>query len=200
MRARGKSVRQSSDSEQMHLKSWGARLRDAASVSHSLRRFELMLRHVRRIGIYLSLLFFLTSHVQAAPKDVTVRLVNARSGKPLSKALVTIFFWKGTWTFPHEPFPKHDDELTNDAGLAVFHLIEPLPEHLGFSIGSPWDVSGCCCHQNFSLETVLQAGVVAGYDESKCGKLKRQVSAKPGEVVIFEKKLTFWEKMRREIP
>jgi hypothetical protein len=59
---------------------------------------------------------------------------------------------------------------------------------------------GCWRLVDISPENVMRSGVVADYNESKCGKLKTQVSASPGEVVIVDKKLTLGQQMRQEIP
>jgi hypothetical protein len=40
---------------------------------------------------------------------------------------------------------------------------------------------------------------VAAYSE-KCGKLRAPLTARPGEVVIADRKRTLWENMRSEIP
>jgi hypothetical protein len=46
--------------------------------------------------------------------------------------------------------------------------------------------------QTFSTRDVLQFGVVT---ENLCGKAK--ASPEPGELVIFVRPLTFWEKMKQ---
>jgi hypothetical protein len=175
----------------------------APSGPPSLASFNSPNWRVGRVMICLAFSFILTPLLRASPQDISVRLVDARSGKPLSKVSVEMFSWNGTWTFdPHKPFPKREElhAITDAEGRAVFHLAEPIPEHVGFLVGGVGDFSGCCCRQNFSPETVLRSGVVADYDESRCGKPKRQVSAEPGEVVILDKKLTLWQKIRRELP
>jgi hypothetical protein len=135
--------------------------------------------------------------------EFTVRLIDARSGKPLKRVTVRMFAWNGEWSYdPKRPSVKRTklNAITDAEGRALFRLSQPLPEHIGFLFLAPDDFAGCCCRQNFSPEEVRQSGVVADYDQSKCGGLKSTASPKPGEIVIFEKKLTKWEKMRREIP
>lgn len=138
----------------------------------------------------------------ASAQDITVRLVNARSGKPLSRVRVAMLTWNGIFDIHKPPLPHIETvEATTDAmGVAVFHLRQPIPEHLSFEIGGLRDFAGCWRLRDLSPKTVLQSGVVADYNESKCGKLRTQLSAKPGEVVIVDKKLTLWDQMRQELP
>ena len=56
-----------------------------------------------------------------------------------------------------------------------------------------------CSTNRFSMKQVFQTGVVGAYDDV-CGKLKWQGGAKPGEVVIFVRKLSFWQRVFEELP
>jgi len=110
--------------------------------------------------------------------------------------------WNGTFDIHRPPLPNKETvfAITDAKGVAVFHLPQPIPKHAGFEIGGLRDFAGCWRLPDLSLETVMRSGVVADYNESKCGKLRTQVSAKPGEVVIVDKKLTLGDQMRQEIP
>jgi hypothetical protein len=110
--------------------------------------------------------------------------------------------WNGTFDIHKPPVPHKEtvDAITDAKGVAVFHLPQPIPDHVGFDIGGPRDFVGCWRLVDISPENVMRSGVVADYNESKCGKLKTQVSASPGEVVIVDKKLTLGQQMRQEIP
>jgi hypothetical protein len=110
--------------------------------------------------------------------------------------------WNGTFDIHKPPYPRRETaEGTPDTeGKIIFHFPPPAPEHIGFSVGNPRDFAGCWRLRDFSLEAVIRSGVVAEYNESKCGKQKTQVTAKPGEVVIMEKRLTLGQQMRQEIP
>jgi hypothetical protein len=133
-------------------------------------------------------------------QDITVRLANAKSGKPLRSVPVTIFTWNGPPTYRSDNVPPGQIvlHLTTDAdGRAVFRSPQPPLEHIGFDVGTPWDFAGCWRLHDPSPEMVLRSGVIADYT---CGKRRWPVSAKPGEVVIVERKLRLWEKMCREIP
>jgi len=164
----------------------------------NLRRRQIFLG-----AIFVALLLLTIGQSGSSDTDFTVRLINARSGKPLKEVTVTISAWNGEWKYdPKKPSAKKTtiDATTDAEGRALFRLAQPLPEHIGFLLVPPDDFAGCCRRQNFSPEKVLQSGAVADYDQSKCGELKSKAVPKPGETVIFEKKLTVWEKMGREIP
>jgi hypothetical protein len=108
-----------------------------------------------------------------------------------------------TWQGESSPRANSDERAkvqttTNENGKAIFQLGEPLPEKIGFLLVPP-DEFGGCWGQEFSPKDVLQSGAVANF-LPKCGKLKWKVSAVAGEIIIFEKKLTPLEKMRREVP
>lgn len=158
------------------------------------------------VGLIMSIAFwFVLFTPPASGQNVTVRLIDAKSGKPLSNVPVAMFAYDGTlMSNPQKkpPYPGHNESSVTDAeGKAVFRLPQPHTEHIGFSIVSPAvDFAGCWRLPDLSPDAVLQSGVVSGYDEAKCGKLRTHISAQPGEVVIYEKRLTFWQKLRRELP
>jgi hypothetical protein len=140
----------------------------------------------------------------ALPQDITVRLVDAKSEKPLRKVYVSMFSWKGPWVFnPKDstPPPKQDfaTGITDKEGRVVFHLPEPPPDYVRFLLGPAGDFWDCWEQQDYSTDEILRRGIVAGY-KAKCRKLSSQASPQAGEVVIFEIKLTAWEKFVRELP
>jgi hypothetical protein len=139
----------------------------------------------------------------SSAQEISVRLLNAKSGKPLPKVALTMFSYNGDVKFERgKSFPKWKtpDETTDSQGRAVFHLPEARPEHINFLVGEPWNFWGCCCRQPLSPESVLRSGEIAQYDEHTCGRLTRHATAQPGEVIIFERKMTFWDRVRQEIP
>ena len=147
---------------------------------------------------------FLVFPLCALAQDITLRLIDAKTGKPLRKVPVTMFSWNGPTAFRPDDIPKDQlifHGITDSEGRAIFSLPRPLLAHIGFSVGTPVDFAGCWhIGGDVSPEKVLQSGLVAEYDESRCGKLRTQVSKRPGEVVVVERRLTVGEKIRREIP
>ena len=134
-------------------------------------------------------------------QSITLRLVNAKSGKPLSKTNAEMCTWNGTFDIHKPPYPERIcvAAITDKSGTAVFQLATPPPEHTGFDIGGLRDFAGCWRLPDISPENVLRSGVVAAHSE-KCGKLRAPLTTRPGEVVIADRKLKLWENMRTEIP
>ena len=93
-----------------------------------------------------------------------------------------------------------DHAATDSGGRAAFVLPEQLPEHVGFILVPSSDFAGCWGRKAFSPSEILRSGVIAEYDQPKCGKLAWQPSTKPGEVVLIDKKLSQGQRMRRELP
>lgn len=170
-----------------------------------LRAFRPFFRQLVRAftpGLCFTMVWIVLFSPQALATEISVRLVNAKTGKPFPKVRVAMSMWNGNFDIKRPPLPHKDivDATTDSNGRVVFRLPQPTPEHLGFDVGSPLDFAGCWTLPDFSIEAVERLGLVAGYNESKCGESKARVSAKPGEIVIVERKLTLAEKMRRELP
>jgi len=155
---------------------------------------------INRIIVVFTLLFLIA--FQASARDITVRIIDAKSGKPFSGIRVAISTWNGTFNIHKPPLPpKHVDvSSTNSKGIAIFHLPNPLPDHMGFDIGGLRDFAGCWTLPDVSSEAVIRFGVVAEYNKAKCGGAAISVSAKPGEITIMDNKLSLPERMRQEFP
>jgi hypothetical protein len=134
-------------------------------------------------------------------QSITLRLVNAKSGKPLSKTTAAMCTWGGTFDIHRPPYPARVcvTAITDKSGTAVFQLPKALPGNIGFDIGGLRDFAGCWRLPGISPENALRSGIVAAYSEV-CGKLRAPLTARPGEVVIADRKISLWEKMRTEIP
>jgi hypothetical protein len=86
---------------------------------------------------------------------------------------------------------------TNSDGVVLFHLEDPVPQRIGV-VFAPDEFKSCSDVQ-FSVTQILSAGIV---DKNMCGTehFKYSGLARPGELVVFGKKVTLWQKLRREIP
>jgi hypothetical protein len=155
----------------------------------------------------LMLLLWLSLFVIVPPAfgqaQITLRFIDPESGKPLKGIYGDILagntdkFDGTTKTIVWNATPKKTDR----EGKVVFQLPDPVPRYLLCS-ADVLDLHGCSSGV-FSAKDVLRTGVVAVFDTKKlrwCGKLKTQAAAKPGEIVIFDKRMTVWERMLQEIP
>jgi hypothetical protein len=79
---------------------------------------------------------------------------------------------------------------TNDAGIAAFHLPDPLPR------GRPWINSpfiDFCSGSEISIDPVSAKGSMG---ENSCGKAKSSGNPNPGELVIFGRSLNVFQRIR----
>ena len=122
---------------------------------------------------------------------LTVRLLDARHGKPLARISVGILVWQQGRTV------DLGDAVTNANGVAIFHLPDVIPERIGIS-HSPIELRWCS-DEAFATAEILKIGKVA---EHKChqGKFKTTPTAAAGELVVFARRVTRWERVWREIP
>jgi hypothetical protein len=112
---------------------------------------------------------------------LTVKVLDARNSKPLRHIRLWLGWSKGSQSPSAE---------TNDAGTAVFHLPDPLPD------GRPW--LSCrfvviCSGSRVSIDQVLARGTVA---ENNRGKAKLSGNPSPGELVIFARRLSVFQRIR----
>jgi hypothetical protein len=153
-------------------------------------------RAARRAFLCL-LIMLIWSTLCAGPmqsESIRVRLIDPRSGKPQRKVEIIMTAWNGKPTHT----PDTSIATTGQGGDATFLLSQPLPEHVAFG-PPPTDFVGCSGAATFSPQKIIQEGAVATYD-TRCGKLNWRGAASPGEVIIFARKLSLWDKILRELP
>ncbi len=119
---------------------------------------------------------------------LTVRVIDAKSLKPVKGRTVRVQFedisplrWRGGYV----------DKVTNKEGKAVFQLPAPLPDHVVVAHQIPnWRQ---CSPPQYDTRQVLRSGVVG---EDACMYADLEFTAKPGEIVIFVRYVSFWERLR----
>jgi hypothetical protein len=136
-------------------------------------------------------------------EQITLRFIDAESGKPLKGIWVGIF----AENVGQPVETKHGSVSTvivktDGTGQAVFRLPKQVPSRLG--IEATGALHGCS-GRVFSVEDVLRKGIEASYHYNAlkprwCPKLKAEASAKPGEIVIFDIPMTVWDRIRQENP
>jgi hypothetical protein len=120
---------------------------------------------------------------------ISVKVLDAETGQPV----------KGIWV-PLNNKPQLKQPLngrTDSRGIAGFHLSGPLPERIGLSF-SPVEF-GSCSEMEFATDQILRTGVVAG---NTCAGSKPNPSVPPeaGQLVVFGKRVTLWQRVLRELP
>ncbi len=174
------------------------KMRQNHSQSSELQRPR-SIRIVELVLLFLFFPFISSSEAADSGKVITFRFINPNSGKPASGMLVGVTAWNV------DVFHSRSDEVvasmnvrTDKAGKIIFHLPDPIPRHLGFSI-DPY-LNRACSTGEFSPDEVLRSGGIAKYNSAKCGATKIAAIASPGEIVVLDRPLTLWERMWREIP
>jgi len=149
----------------------------------------------RRIAPVLLLGILTVAHAQT-PNDgghsFSVKLLDSVTGKPV----------KNVWVLPRElrepsRFGNISTVKTDSHGIANFPLPEPPPERIRFLISPDEFVS--CSEAEFLTDQILRSGVVGG---NACAgkKTKPSSNAAAGQLVIFGKRVTLWQRILSEIP
>ena len=158
-----------------------------------------------RFRISLALLWLLSLFVIPAfgQTQITLRFIDSESGKPLKGIYEGINGGNSdkrdgtTKTIVWQSALKK----TDNEGKVIVQLPEPAPRYIFYS-ADVLQLHGCSSGV-FLLEDIVRAGVVAGFNAKKTPwscTLKAQATAMPGEIIIFDRRLTLWEKIRQEIP
>jgi hypothetical protein len=123
---------------------------------------------------------------------LSVISLDAKSGKPIKHVSVGLSLRneKGRQV-------GLSDAVTSGAGIANFDLADPVPEYIEITY-SPFELWSCS-NIAFPTAQIFGVGMVARYTCDD-GRLKWSATPKPGELIIFSKRITLWERMRREIP
>jgi hypothetical protein len=154
-------------------------------------------KHFQRLfGIGILLLWALcvvfASNAANPPSPISIFVLDAKTGQPISKITVFLFDWD-------EKGAEHGlgKQVTNKNGAAEFELQEPLPERIGISF-SP-DQAKSCSDIAYSARDILNSGVLA---RNNCGvgKPDIRVKSKAGLLMVFASRVTLDERLHREMP
>lgn len=145
-----------------------------------------------------------TASARSVP-TITVVAINGRNGKPV-KGIQYV------WVYPSTrrgsplgdclpapgtaAYPKCSGAETAKDGTARFDLRPPEPPFLSVDVGTPdaWDAcSRGAPEMVFATKQVVKTGVVDQDTCDKSGKVRAKFKPRPGEIVIFVRKVHFWE-------
>jgi hypothetical protein len=132
-----------------------------------------------------------------AVSEVRVRVLDYRTGRPVQRRTVQLLL-------PVSPGQIRNDSVrmlakTGGDGVAVFHLSEPLPPILWIVPEYSMGDYSCTKRQEFETSEVLREGVVGDVaDFPLCEHhISSSVTAGPGEVVVYTRRLNAWLRFRR---
>ncbi len=149
----------------------------------------------RHFGLAFSGLFFLSAAANAA--EVRLRVVYLNDGKPAKGQLISL-----TLGDPQKNSSPIESATTDPDGVALFSLSDPSPLVVWVDEDNG-RIEGCAKSEVIPLEAVMKLGVTIGVDERFGRSCKgdrsaiEQLKAKPGEIVVFVRKLTIWDSLRR---
>jgi len=142
-------------------------------------------------------------------QTLRIKLVNGRSGRPISDSFVNV--WVGNAQKDAMAIPTDQEGIArlrlteNDSeidvhsrpGVGVINPVVKYSDSLRVNAGyvscqpNKPDYSWLLI-QSFSTSDVLRSGVVTA---NACGKAS--ASPQPGELIMFVRPLTFWEKLKQ---
>lgn len=168
------------------------------------------------------LVLFVGYGSMARTQDIHIRLVNARNGKPMTGRCLTIALgsWRGATLLAETNregvvvLHSRGGQVAADAtsppcnGLAILGPKAPTNEAGWISALGDGDTYVVCQEYGhpvpgqppkpptdliptYPITKILESGVAA---VNTCGKFT--VEAKPGELILFARRMSFWEKMK----
>jgi hypothetical protein len=129
------------------------------------------------------------------PPDLIVRLVYLDNGKPADNQQIILY--EGN---PSQASTIRSTKITDQDGIAKFHVSEPLPEKVWVNDDNG-HIRSCAWEDQIPLQEILANGVTIGKDARFGAACKgsqdtiTRLGAKPGEIVIFVRKLSNWDNL-----
>lgn len=171
-------------------------------------------RHRQGILKFLPLLFLFLPGMSLFAQTIEIKLVDGRNGRPMVGTSSYVNVWVGTARkaaivvptdgkgFARIQLTSNPSEVnipnsTNSGSNVVDHPIVKYDESLQINVpyvlcgsgGSNYSWLGLL---NFSTKEILQRGYAS---PNTCGKIT--ISPQPGQVILFVRPLTFWEKLKQ---
>ncbi len=125
-------------------------------------------------------------------QNITVRLLDGKSGEPIRGKEIDLSFATELPGMGKFVGPSLEAVTGND-GRAVFYINDLPAKFLIVSV--PLHRVGCSTAAGFASDEVLRAGIVTENECDRKKKLQGKISAKPGEIVIFERNRNLLEKL-----
>ena len=128
--------------------------------------------------------------------DVIVRLVYLDNGKPADVQQIILYEGK-----PSLASTSRYKQITDTDGVARFRVSTPFPERVWVDDNNGW-IRNCAWEDQIPLHEILSEGVTIGKDNRFGSSCKggqdtiTRLGAKPGEVVLFVRKVSNWDNVR----
>jgi hypothetical protein len=151
------------------------------------------------IKLWMSMLlcaFVVQSGSLHQPTGVTVRLIYLDSGRPADGQQILLYEGK-----PSLASTIRTTQTTGSDGTARFRVSNPSPETVWVDDNNG-RIRNCAWEDQIPLSEILSEGVTVGKDNrfgSSCKGSQDTITrlgAKPGEIVIFVRKVGNWDNLR----
>jgi hypothetical protein len=159
------------------------------------------LTRIRCASILLLMTFLgpgVPADAQLPSRQIVVRFLNMGSRKPIRNYPVTVTQWNSA-AEDSPPFAKDVasslSARTDKRGVVVVRLTDPPAKSVSVVC---FDLAGGGTGR-IDLGEVVKSGVALKFDE-KARSWKSKSTERPGEILILTRKLTLWERIRRELP
>jgi hypothetical protein len=125
-------------------------------------------------------------------QQISVLVLDGKSGKPIKKIWTAL-----SGLGDRNRRTQTQNVRTDSHGVAYMFLRDPIPERVGLSF-SMFEFASCS-DVEFRSELILQDGVIA---KNTCAapNVYSTYYPTPGRLVVFGRRITTWENIRREIP
>jgi hypothetical protein len=134
----------------------------------------------------LLLVVLLVGSTTCLAQTVTVRVLNAKDGRPLGKEKVVVWFVEGKST-------SAATNLETDAnGETHFLIPSPAPEHVDVAVYLDAAHWSCDCYVSSGTRTLIEDGVVKALGNAKRAN---GFAREPGHVIVVGRPLTFLERL-----
>jgi hypothetical protein len=175
--------------------------------------------------VVVCLVFFKSASFAIAQQELALQFLDFRSGKPIKGYNFVISVWSGAWTGPEvtkdvtfvseKPMKGNESSVvvcfpeplsgegtvvftasikTDRNGRVLIYFPGAIPDHIRVdSFGLAASVP------DLSPSKAIKSGQLVMCVENKTDS-EFQVSAKPGEIVILNKRITTLDRIRQEIP
>jgi hypothetical protein len=155
------------------------------------------LRNTKQCRLIFAASLFLAQVAVCWAQDVSIRLIDVRSGHPYSSHPVTIQYHRsGGQTFETKTV------TTDNQGEATFQLPDPAPKDISIVA---YDLYPCYSLLPIDTRLLAESGVATHCSKPSQGcrcKFSKQVNeikAKPGQVILLARPFTNWEKFLEHI-
>jgi hypothetical protein len=131
-----------------------------------------------------------SQQASSAGHYISVLVLDGKNGKPIANESVLVCSVRGNRKLSQTQSPR-----SNSRGVADIFLADPLPERIGISFGALDFAS--CSDVAFSTDQILHGGIVA---RNTCADPKVYSSHAPvvGQIVIFGRRITLWDRILQE--